>query len=77
MSYEQYGPTFRQAFQSEAKAVSDSIRETRDRMDIVYNNLNHSSDALTIDILSYELKSLACKHKFYIQRAKEMNLTGL
>ena len=61
----------------EEQDIIRSLGEIRNNMNSVYDRLNYSSDELITDSLNYELLALRSRHRFYIQKAKELRLRGI
>lgn len=59
---------------SEEEDIIKSLKEIRDNIEGVYDRLNYSQDELITDSLNYELLALKSRHRFYLQKAKELRV---
>ena len=55
--------------------ILNSIAEVRENMRILYERMNYTSDHLMSDSLAYELLALKNRHRYFIEKAKELKIT--
>ena len=54
--------------------IVESLRAVKSDMEFLHNCFDHTTDAILIDSLTYEIKALHLRYEFYLSLCKEKGI---